>query len=100
IKKEGMLNGYQCKTPLGPDKDEVAAHRSPLYPLFRAGVEQGAEKVNEYVTISQPGAVRYLQAVLGAFTCLLYYMIAWRGFGRHQLLALLVGLAAAVYPFW
>ncbi len=100
IKKDGIINGFQSKAPLGPDKEELTAHRAPLYPVFRAGIEQSAEKVNEYVTLSQPAAVRYLQAVLGAFTCLLYYMIAWRGFGRHQLLALLVGLAAAAYPFW
>ncbi|HQR06892.1 MAG TPA: hypothetical protein PLN21_08725 [Gemmatales bacterium] len=96
IKKEGILNGFHTKAPLGPDKEEWTAHHAPLYPLLRAGIEMGAE----YINFSPSTAVRYVHALLGALTCLLYYMIAWRGFGRHQLLALLVGLVAALYPHW
>ena len=64
IKKDGIINGFQSKAPLGPDKEELTGHRAPLYPVFRAGIEQGAEKVNEYVTISQPAAVRYLLSLI------------------------------------
>lgn len=96
LKKEGILNGFQAKAPLGPEKEEWTAHRAPWYPLFRAGIEWVAESIN----FSASSLLRYVQAFLGALTCLLYYMIAWRGFGRHQLLALLVGLLAALYPHW
>lgn len=99
-KKDGILSGFQCRTPLGPDKDELTVHQAPLYPLFRAGVELGAEKVNEYLAITAGAGVRYLQALLGSLTCLLYYIIAWRAFGQNHLLALAAGLMTAVYPMW
>ncbi|HMO34951.1 MAG TPA: hypothetical protein PKA06_02810 [Gemmatales bacterium] len=44
--------------------------------------------------------MRWVHLVLGGFTCLCYYLVAWRAFGQHPLLALLVGLVTAAYPFW
>ncbi len=99
LKKDGLA-GFVAKTPLGPDKEEPTAHVSPLYPLMRAGLEKLAEDYKESISFSKGSAVRYVQMVLGALTCLCYYLVAWRAFGQHQLLALIVGLATAFYPFW
>lgn len=100
LKQYGIPDGFKCLTPLGPEKEETTAHRAPLYPVFRAVLETGADKVSDYITLKPFEVVRYVQAVLGALTCLLYYMIAWRAFGHLLLLALLVGLVTAAYPFW
>lgn len=99
-RKDGLLLGYQCRAPLGPDKDEIAAHRMPGYIFLRVGIEEASTMVNEYFAITPAASVRYVQVLLGAFTCLLYYMIAWRAFGQNLLVALLAGLGTACYPLW
>jgi hypothetical protein len=99
LKKDGLA-GFVAKTPLGPDKEEPTAHLSPLYPLMRAGIEKLAEDYKESISFSKGSAVRYVHLILGALTCLCYYLVAWRAFGQNQLLALVVGLATAFYPFW
>jgi len=100
IKQHGYLDGFMARAPLGPDKEEATAHRAPLFPMFRAAVELGAEQLKDYVEISSPAALRWVHLLLGSLTCLLYYVIALRGFGRNHFLALVVGLATAAYPFW
>src|SRR5205085_1670453 len=52
------------------------------------------------VQMNPHAAVRLVQLVLGSLTCVLLYVVTLRAFGNHYLLALLVGLAAAVYPYW
>lgn len=99
LKKEGLA-GFVTRTPLGPDKEEPTAHQAPLYPLIRAGIETLAENYKETVSVSKGSSVRLVQLLLGGLTCLCYYLVAWRAFGQNQLLALLVGLATAFYPFW
>lgn len=99
LKKDGLA-GFVSRTPLGPEKEEPTAHLSPLYPLMRAGIEKLAEDQKETLPFSKGSAVRWVQLVLGALTCLCYYLVAWRAFGQNQLLALLVGLVTAFYPFW
>jgi hypothetical protein len=99
IKKDGLA-GFVARTPLGPDKDEATAHVAPLYPLFRAGIEKLATDYKDSVPATPVAAVRWVQLLLGGLTCLCYYIVAWRAFGQHQLLALLVGLVAAFYPYW
>lgn len=99
LKKDGLA-GFVAKTPLGPDKEEPTAHLSPLYPLMRAGIEKLAEDYKESISFSKGSAVRYVHLILGALTCLCYYLVAWRAFGQNQMLALVVGLATAFYPFW
>lgn len=99
-RKYGVPGGYQSAAPLGPDLEEPTAHRAPLYPVFRTGVEQGAEFVNPYLPVSSMAGLRYVQALLGSLTCLLYFLIAWRAFGQNHLLALAAGLLTAFYPMW
>lgn len=100
LKQQGIERGFATRAPLGPDKDELTAHRSPLYPLMRAGVEYQADQWKETLPVSTVAAMRWLQLMMGGLTCLFYYIIAWRAFGQHQLLALAVGVATAVYPYW
>lgn len=100
LKQHGYLDGFIARTPLGPDKEEATAHQAPLFPMFRAAVELGAEQLKDYAEISSPAALRWVHLLLGSLTCLLYYIITLRGFGRNHFLALVVGLATAAYPFW
>lgn len=100
IKQFGFLDGFRAYGPLGPDKVEATAHLAPLFPMFRAAVELGAEQIKNYLEISSPAALRWVHLLLGSLTCVLYYIIALRGFGHNHFLALLVGLATAAYPMW
>lgn len=100
LKQNGIEQGFSTRAPLGPDKDELTAHRAPLYPVVRAGVEYQAEQWKETLPFTPASAMRWLQLLMGGLTCLFYYIIAWRAFGQHQLLALAVGIGTAIYPFW
>lgn len=100
IKKDGLHHGFVAQTPLGPDKPEPTAFIAPLHPLYRAGLELLAENYQDTIPFTKTSVVRWVQVVLGGLTCLFYFIIAWRAFGQNHLLALLVGLATAVYPYW
>jgi 4-amino-4-deoxy-L-arabinose transferase-like glycosyltransferase len=100
LKQRGIQQGFVAKAPLGPDKEEPSAFVAPLHPLYRAGLELLAEQYGETLALNKASLVRWVQVILGGLTCLLYYLIAWRAFGQHQLLALVVGLSVALYPYW
>jgi hypothetical protein len=100
---------------------EPTAHRAPLYAYFRwllwtinydfpakeakqqaAGAEPARTTfpAPKWFDATPPAVYRLAQMVLGSLTCMLYFVIALRAFGANRLLALLVGLATAAYPFW
>jgi 4-amino-4-deoxy-L-arabinose transferase-like glycosyltransferase len=73
--------------------EEVTAHTSPGYPYMLATVASvGGEEGLDF-------KIRWLQCVLGSLTAGLYFLFARRAF-RSRFVAGLVGLLAAVYPYW
>lgn len=84
---------FRGVAPLSNGQEEETAHVSPGYPwlLAQMGRIVGAE--------SRDRGMRWLQAGLGALTAMLYFLFARRTF-RSLALATVVGLLAAVHPFW
>jgi 4-amino-4-deoxy-L-arabinose transferase-like glycosyltransferase len=117
LKSQGIPAGFRTVNPLGPKtvtpppadskqpprteyQQEPTADVAPLYPLFRAGIEIGREKLHDYLEITPNAAVRMVQIGVASLTCVLYFVIALRAFGTNYFLAILVGIATSVYPFW
>jgi len=96
IKEHGPLAGFRCPAPLSAG-EELTAHIAPGYPYFRAYLEIAANWIGYG---DKPAVVvRWVQVGLGAFTAMLYFLIARRAFAS-VVVGLLAGLGAAFYPFW
>lgn len=70
------------------DSANPAASRGPLYPLFLA--------VTYFVFGHDYNAVRVLQAIIGAITCVLIYLIGKKAF--NAAIGCYASLIAAIYP--
>lgn len=77
---EGYHTGY------GP-----TAHKPPLYPLFLAGI-YALLGIGNYI------AIRMIQAIIGALSTLIIYLLGKRMFG--QTIGILASVGASVYPLF
>jgi 4-amino-4-deoxy-L-arabinose transferase-like glycosyltransferase len=82
---------FGCQAPFAPN-EEVTAHVAPGYPWLVGTLAR-------FTGDGTDRAVRWLQAVLGAVTAVLYYLFARRAF-RSLLVGVLAGFFSALHPFW
>jgi 4-amino-4-deoxy-L-arabinose transferase-like glycosyltransferase len=72
----------------GPEGDRLTAVRAPGYPLFLAGVY--------WLFGHRYGAVRLLQALIDAVTCILFYFVGKNLFDRR--VGFIAALGLSLYP--
>jgi 4-amino-4-deoxy-L-arabinose transferase-like glycosyltransferase len=92
----GNLKDNHSFSSLAPlaHAEEATAHISPGYPWLLYWMERSPVNLG-----SGERTMRWVQALLGTLTAMLYYLFTLRAFGS-RLAALLAGLLCAVHPFW
>jgi 4-amino-4-deoxy-L-arabinose transferase-like glycosyltransferase len=94
LREKGIVDGFAAPAPFAK-ATELSAALAPGYPVFRYLMEAYFPPA----VLDSLAAVRWMQAVLGSLTAMLYFLIARRAFSS-RLVGLLAGLLATVYPYW